>query len=161
MRLNTVRLFAVLTTEKVLSNVWWTFTSTDTDADTDDAEKALVLWLNSTPGLLLVLAHREETEGAWVKFKKPVLEGMPVLDVRKIRTRRRAKLAYAYDKLAQRGLKSLPNLETDEVRASIDEAVADALELPDFSILRELLAREPIICCSNDRLMPGGEAYRG
>ena len=48
---------------------------------TKQQQKALVLWLNSTLGLLLLLAHREETEGAWIDFKKPILAKLPVLDI--------------------------------------------------------------------------------
>jgi hypothetical protein len=43
-------------------------------------------------------------------------------------------------------LKPLPEMAEDEVRAEIDSAVAAALNLPDFSVLRTLLAREPVVC---------------
>jgi hypothetical protein len=36
-------------------------------------------------------------------------------------------------------------MASDPVRAEIDKVVAEALGLPDFSVLRTLLAREPII----------------
>jgi hypothetical protein len=36
----------------------------------------------------------------------------------------------------------------------LDEKVAGILGLPDLAPLRELLAREPIICLTADRLMP-------
>jgi hypothetical protein len=78
MWLKTQRLTAVHVTERVLSNVWWPFALHKND---ERAEKALALWLNSTLGMLLLFAHREETRGAWVAFKKPVLEAIPTLDV--------------------------------------------------------------------------------
>jgi hypothetical protein len=34
----------------------------------------------------------------------------------------------------------------DDVRAEIDHAIAEALNLPDFSVLRTMLAREPVVC---------------
>jgi len=37
-------------------------------------------------------------------------------------------------------------MAADPVRARIDQAVSQALGLPDFSILREMLAREPVVC---------------
>ena len=40
------------------------------------AEKALVLWLNSTLGLLSMLGVRQETRGAWIDFKKPSLKAL-------------------------------------------------------------------------------------
>lgn len=149
LRLNTVRLAAVLVGQKVLSNVWWTVALKE---DTAEAEKALALWLNSSLGLLLLLGHREETEGAWGKFKKPVPGQMPVLDVSSIGARNRGKLAQAFDKLADKPLLPFPDMGDDPVRAAIDESVASALGLPDFSILRHLLSREPILCLSMDRL---------
>lgn len=89
-----------------------------------------------------------------MKFKKPVLEQMPVLDVRNISDRARKRLAQAFDQLAGESLLPFPEMENDATRAAMDQAVADALGLPDFSILRELLVREPIICLSLDHLLP-------
>ena len=149
LRLNTMRLTAILVGQKVLSNVWWTLVLKRGGAE---AEKALALWLNSSLGILLLLGHREETQGPWVKFKKPVLGQMPVLDVLGIGVRATAKLAQTFDQLAEKALLPFSEMATDPVRAKIDEAVASALGLPDFSILRQLLAREPILCLSMDRL---------
>jgi hypothetical protein len=126
---------------KVLSNVWWPV-ALQSDLD-EAAVKALVLWLNSTPGLLILLGHRLETQGAWVKFKKPTLERLPVPDVRHLSSREA--LAAAYDRLAQEPLRPFPELAEDPVRCSIDEAVSQALGLPDFTRLRKLLADEPIL----------------
>jgi len=148
LRLNTMRLTALFVNQKVLSNVWWSFAATITEEE----QKALVLWFNSTLGLLTLLGHREETEGAFVGFKKPVLKQMPVLDVRDISKRALKKLTRAFDQLADKNLLPFPKMDQDDTRAAIDEAVADALGLPDFGILRELLVREPIICLSSSEL---------
>ena len=158
LRLNTMRLTAVLVREKILSNVWWTVVLKKFDAE---PEKALALWLNSSLGIVLLLGYREETQGAWVDFKKPVLGQMPVLDVFGIGARARKKLAQAFDALADRALLPLPEMANDPVRAAMDESIASALGLPDFSVLRQLLAREPITCLSMDRLIhdiPDGKA---
>ena len=146
--LNTMRLTAVFVDRKVLSNVWWSFAATIPEGE----QKALVLWLNSTLGLLTLLGHRAETRGAFIGFKKPVLERMPVLDVQNIHKQALQKLAGAFDQLADESLLPFPEMDHDATRAAIDKAVADALGLPDFGILRELLAREPIVCLSLDRL---------
>ncbi|TMI22957.1 hypothetical protein E6H31_00460 [Candidatus Bathyarchaeota archaeon] len=42
-------------------------------------------------------------------------------------------------------LQTLVNIETDEARKKIDESFRSALNLPDISLLREMLSREPII----------------
>lgn len=148
--LNTVRLASVLVSRKVLGTEWWTLALKGAEAE---AEKALVLWLNSTLGLLLLLGHRQETRGAWIKFKKPVLEEMSVLNVPKLSERAKEKLADAFDNLKAKQLLPFPHMANDPTRAAIDKAVANALGLPDFSLLRELLAREPIVCLSLDHLL--------
>jgi len=142
-RLNTFRVVATRLGVRALSNVWWPVSLRDED---ELASKALVLWLNSTLGLLVMWSLREETEGAWMGFKKPVLASMPVPDFRVIQPDQLARLAAAFDELAGLELQPFPEMAQDAVRAGLDAAVADALSLPDFTILREMLAREPIVC---------------
>jgi len=144
LRLNTQSLMALRVNKPVLSNVWWPFSFKKKLANTR-REKALVLWLNSTLGLLTMLTHREETEGAWVKFKKPVLEGLPVINLAALSRDQLAQLSLAYNRLSVQSLLPLPQMNEDAVRAEIDTAIARALRLPDFSILREMLAREPVV----------------
>ncbi len=144
-RLNTKRLMAVRMDQKVLSDVWWPINLDDGLDCRDALEKSLVLWLNSTPGLLLLLGMREETEGAWVQFKKPMWEEMSVLDVQQIDSVARDKLTAAFDRLAGEEIDYLPNIGNDTVRRSIDDAISDALSLPDLSVLRTTLASEPIL----------------
>lgn len=143
-RLNTARLLAVCTNIKVLSNVWWTFALLQ-KATRPNADKSLALWLNSTLGLLILLTMRTETEGPWVNFKKTTLKAMPTLDIRKLSDAQLAKLAAAYDELCERELQPLPRMAEDEARAAIDDALSNALGLPDLAPLREMLAREPVV----------------
>jgi len=145
MWLKTQRLVALNISEKVLSNVWWTFNFHEAIVH-KDADKVLVLWLNSTLGLTILFATRDETRGAWVDFKKPSLLAMPVLDIRTLSDDQMATLAQLYDKLAEKELLPLPQMATDEARAEIDKAFVDVLKLPDFSILRTMLSREPVVC---------------
>ena len=155
MRLNTVRAVTVHNTEKVLSNVWWSFVfHKQKDAKISDAEKALVLWLNSTIGLMILLGQREETEGPWVDFKKPSLLSMPVLDPWNLPSAALSKLAVAYDKVADNSLLTLGEIDCDKTRRAIDESLGQVLGLPDLSILRDMLAREPIVRLSLSRLLP-------
>ena len=150
LRLNTMRLSAIRVGEKVLSNVWWTLVLKRGGIR---AEKALALWLNSSLGILLLMGHREETQGAWIGFKKPVLANMPVLDVSAIDARATLKLSKTFDQLADKALLPFSHLAEDPVRADIDDAVASALSLPDCGIIRQLLAREPILSLSMNRLL--------
>lgn len=148
--LNTVALTSVLVRERVLAVQWWPFSPSSQD---EDQLKALTVWLNSTPAILLMLGHREETRGAWVKFKKATLKQLPVLDLTALSRPVTSKLAKAFDLLADKPLAPLPQMESDPVRKALDDAVADALGLPRFEILRQLLAREPIVSLNLSRLL--------
>ena len=143
LRLNTQRLVTVRLDTPVLSNVWWPMSL---DPQDDDREKALALWLNSTLGLLMLLAHREETQGAWVDFKKPVLSGMPVLDVSALKAKQTRRLVEAYTALSAQSLLPFPQMANDSVRQAMDEAVSEAMGLPDLTVLRNLLSQEPVVC---------------
>jgi len=144
LRLNTGRMLAVLLERKVLSNTWWTVILKENCAR-PNADKTLLLWLNSTLSALTLITMRAETEGAWVKFKKTTLKAMPVLDIRKLDDAQLAQLAAAYDDLCEQELQPLPRMAEDETRAAIDNAFSEALGLPDLALLREMLAREPVV----------------
>lgn len=58
----------------------------------------------------------------------------------------RQALVDTYDRLAQATLRPFPEMEQDPIRQEVDATVAQALGLPDLTILRELLAREPVVC---------------
>jgi hypothetical protein len=143
--LYTQRMLCLRVSELVLSNTWWPV-SLKEPFQKEETEKSLTLWLNSTLGLLLLLASRQETRGAWIDFKKPVLEKLPVLDFGGLSADQVRKLAAAYDEVRREELKPFPEMADDPVRARIDQAVAKALGLPDFSVLRRLLAQEPVVC---------------
>jgi hypothetical protein len=134
---------AVRFTHKALADVWWPFVFSG-GKNVEQLEKALVVWLNSTPALVLLLGHREETRGAWIQFKKPALERLPVLDVISLNPTVLAKLASLFDKVADRKILPFPQMADDPVRAEIDAEISLSLNLPPLDGLRELLSREPI-----------------
>lgn len=152
MRLNTMRLLAAYTAEPVLANVWWTLVLRDLG---EDFEKAMVLWLNSTLGVMISLGHRSETEGPFVDFKKPVLTGMPVLDVSSLPRESVRILSEAFDANRDQDLAPLGLIAEDQVRTRLDSAVCEALGLPDIGALREALGREPILTLSLAGLLRG------
>lgn len=145
MWLKTQSLVALKVSERVLSNMWWPV-SLKEQFDNPDFEKALALWLNSTLGLILLLANRQETRGAWVDFKKPVLSEALVLDLRTLPVNAMETLAATYDAVCNQGLRPFAEMDGDPVRERIDAAFAQALGLPDISVLRVMLAREPVVC---------------
>jgi hypothetical protein len=139
-RFNTHRCMALGFSKPVLGNTWW---SVRTDGLSEQAVKALLLWLNSSLAVLLYFSRRVVTEGAFVGMKKPAWSSMPVLDVRNLAEEQLETLAAAYDELSDRELMPLAQLDDDETRGRIDSALCEALEVPDLTSIRELLAREP------------------
>lgn len=145
LRLNTQKVVCIRLTEPVLSNVWWPFSIRD-GLQTEHYEKTLTMWFNSTLGLILLLVHRVETEGPWVDFKKPILAKLPILDLEALSPEQFEHLSNTYDELSDRAMMPFPEMASDKVRAAIDEAIANILGIKDLSPLRELLAREPVVC---------------
>lgn len=137
-------LFAIRLTEPVLSNVWWTLFSTEKKI-TEKAEKAIVLWLNSTLGWLMFFIFREDTRGAWLGIKKPHLLKMLILDVEALPAEAINKLATLFDEICHEPLLPLSQAMVDSNRKKIDQAICEVLKLPDLSLLRRMIANEPIV----------------
>jgi len=59
--------------------------------------------LNKSETYLLetALGSRVETEGAWIKLKKPILESLSVIDVRQLEESQLFELEHAFDKLSR------------------------------------------------------------
>jgi hypothetical protein len=145
LRLNTIRTVAVRVERYVLSNTWWPVRLDVEGISTDETEKVLALWLNSTLGILSIVAARVDTEGAWVDIKKPILESLMVLDPRRVSAQRRSQLARSFDALSREPLEPLTELAADKTRIEIDNAIMQSLGLrDDLTALRELLTAEPI-----------------
>ena len=145
LRLDTTRVVAMRSEERVLSNVWWPVRTEDLTT-----EKALAVWLNSSLGLLTVLAQRTSTEGGWVAMKKADLEELPVLDTRRLSPSRLQDLTDLFDAVSEEEFERLPDMAYCLARKSLDDGVSEILGLPDLSKLRDLLASEPVV--SNRRL---------
>ena len=143
--LETARVAAMWSETRVLSNVWWPIRVGDAAR-----EKALAVWLNSSLGLLTLLAQRTSTRGGWVAIKKGDLEKLPVLDVRALSQVQLMALSDLFDELTEAEFERLPAMAQCPARQALDTAVARILGLPDLRNLRELLASEPVV--SNRRL---------
>lgn len=140
LRMNTHKVIATGFQKKAIGNTWWSFD----DSDLDDVQsKALLLWLNSSLGILQYFGRRAITQGAWMQMKKPAWSSMPVLNVKALSSVQLTLLSGAYDKISSQALGPIAGLERDDVRQKIDAAVEKVLRLPDLSDLRHLLAREP------------------
>lgn len=138
----TQRCASVLLDRPAVGPTWWELT-----LKTDDVRhrKALVLWFNSTIGLVSLLFSTEEARGPWIKLKKNKLPDIAVLDVRRLPTAKLERLACAFEELRDAELLPVAMLDRDPTRVKIDRAISDALALDPTALepLRRMLSREP------------------
>ena len=139
-RTNTHRILAAKFSKKIVGNTWWAFNSNNL---TNSEKKALLLWLNSTLGALILYGRRAITEGPWIKMNKQSWNEVKVLNVKKLSKSQISKLEMEFDKLARRKLDPLSQLENDQVRIAIDHAICSNLKLPMLNEVRSLLSNEP------------------
>ena len=139
-RTNTHRLIATSFESKVLGNTWWAFSERDL---TDQKRKALLLWLNSTFGILSLYGQRVVTAGAWMSIKKPAWSSMQVLDVRELSDCQLEQMEATFEAVVNESLKPVAELNFDPVRMKIDEDICRIMKIPDIESVRQLLAREP------------------
>ena len=144
-RLNTMRVAAILSSDMVLSNVWWSVRTENRCWD-----KVMTVWLNSSIGLLTFLSIRNTTEGGWVAMKKADLEELPVLDLRELSEEQIQGLSDVFDRLADAEFERLPSMSNCAARRALDDGLSEILGLPKLDTLRVLLASEPVV--SNRRL---------
>ena len=140
LRTNTHKVLATGFDKEVLGNTWWAFND---DYLSDTNRKVLLLWLNSTLGLLMYFGCRAITQGAWMQMKKPAWLSMPVLNVRNLDQEQSDALSATYDLVSNETFLPLAQLDKDPTRIKIDEALCKALSLPSLTPIRELLVREP------------------
>lgn len=140
LRTNTQKVLAVGFDAQLIGNTWWSFHAPSLSTS---QKKVVLLWLNSTLGMLFYYSRRAITQGAWMQMKKPAWLSMPMLDVRVLKPEQLKMLTATYDRLCHEPLAPLSHLDSDPTRRQIDEALCKALDLPDLTPIRQLLAREP------------------
>ena len=118
--------------------------------ESETRRKAMTVWLNSSPSVLLIAHACSSTQGAKVKFSQAAARELPVVDLDKLTPAQLGKLADAFDEIVRRtergeGLLEMSRMTKDPTRKMLDDAVSDALGLGDFRPLRAALAAEPII----------------
>lgn len=127
---DTAHVIAMYSSEPVLSNIFYAVRLKN-DWNTDDRLKALCLWLNTTWGILSVLANRSETRGPWIRLKMTHWRLQPVLDVTELSEESITKLARVFDKYCRDKPRRLPDQfkpgNVDPVRKGIDHGFLDAL----------------------------------
>jgi len=119
-----------------------------------EQEKALVLWSNSSFGLLLRWWHGNKQQAGRGSIGVSALALLPVLDVTKLSGEALAKMVAIFDDMKHKELRPVNEIAQDAVRAEIDTRFAmevlgfpPELAAPDgpLALLRQKLALEPSI----------------
>lgn len=130
-RLNTAHIISIFLPSKTLSNIFYAVRLTKHGSI--KKYKALCAWLNSTFGLLLILANRQETEGAWVSLKMSHWRLQKVLDISGLSKGAIEKLSAIFDRYANKEMPRLPQQyktkKIDPERLAFDKEVLEALNI--------------------------------
>jgi len=130
---DTAHVIALYCDEPVLSNIFYALRFRSSTEGDHNRLKALCLWLNTTWGLLTILANRSETRGRWINLKMTHWKLQPVLDVTRLSKDILEKLAKVFDKNCHRSLRRLPEQfnpdNVDPVRLEIDQGFLNSLDI--------------------------------
>ena len=122
--------------------------------DNVEQEKALVLWGNSSLGLLLHWWHANKQQSGRGRTVVSAIGSLPVLDVTKLSKAALAKAVAIFDELKHKEMRPVNEIAQDAVRAEIDTrlftevpGLPPELAAPDgpLALLRQKLALEPSI----------------
>ncbi|MGC9113419.1 MAG: N-6 DNA methylase, partial [Acidilobus sp.] len=94
---DTAHVIALYSNEPLLSNIFYA-----TRLKCSNADKALVAWLNTTWGLMTILAKREETRGPYISLTITQWRLLPVLDICSLSSDKLSELAGIFDKYSNK-----------------------------------------------------------
>jgi hypothetical protein len=116
---------------------------------TIEHEKALVLWGNSSLGILLHWWHANKQQAGRGSIGVSALASLPVLAVTKLSGEALSKMVAIFDDTKYKELQPVNEIARDAVRAEIDAGLAFPTQLvaPDgpLALLRQKLALEPSV----------------
>ena len=121
---------------------------------TVDHEKALVLWGNTSIGLLLHWWHSNKQQVGRGNIGKSSLHGLHILDVTALKPKRLAAASKLFNQIRKKPLLPLHQIDEDPMRKELDTKFArEVLGLPTkfhgaegaLELLRMKLAREPSV----------------
>ena len=117
-------------------------------------EKALVLWANTTLGILLYWYHSNKQQAGRGNIVPTSVIQLPVLDVGKLSKEQLNRAVKLFDDFKKRPLRPINEIDQDEVRAELDNrfcsevlGVSASITHPEgpLALLRNKLAKEPSI----------------
>ena len=138
------RVAAVIAEQPTLGSIWTPCRPHD---DKPATQAALCAWLNSSPGLLVILGGRDNRKPSYPQFSLDTLRAIPVPNFPALGDDVRDALAAAYEELKDEVLLPLPQLDEDPVRRRLDAAVTEALGLDAEWVaqVRRALGEEPSV----------------
>ena len=147
MRLNTIRTLCAKLDTPALGSLWVPCRFAVTGPHNEILEKAVCVFLNSSVGVLVLLGDRTNKAPSYPHFSLDDLRKLIVPDFAAIGESVVAKLAAAYDALAERTLLPLPQMDGCPVRRALDDAVCNALglDIERVETIRRNLAAEPSV----------------
>ncbi|MEM0304649.1 MAG: hypothetical protein QW685_06355 [Saccharolobus sp.] len=132
--ITTTHTIALYSTTPTLSNTFYSIKTT-----TQEAEKTLAYWLNTTWGLLSIIAYREETWGTWIRLKITQWKQLPVININKLDNQTIKTLSLEFDKIAKEKPKRIPQqFTTDPIRLKIDLNFLKALNIDENQAKQQL-----------------------
>ena len=148
MRLNLARVTAVMLPDRAVGSIW-----TPCRPHDPGIAKALCLYLNSTPGLLILLGERDNRVPAYPSFSLDTLRSLPIPNFTDLGDSELELLSSCFDRLQNKTLQPFPQMPDDPVRQQIDDAVVHALGLGTewVATIRRELAREPSVTDSDGK----------
>ncbi len=146
-RFNSQCLNMQFTTQKTIGGPAWI----SVQLATVEQEKALVLWANTSLGLLLRWWHSNKQQSGRGGISKMALQTMPVLDVTALSEAQLQVAVTVFEAMCQQPLLPLHQLDQDPTRCELDEQFArQVLGWPDdlltpLALIRQKLSHEPSI----------------
>jgi NAD(P)-dependent dehydrogenase (short-subunit alcohol dehydrogenase family) len=137
------------TTRKTIGGRAWL----SINLSSEDSEKALVLWSNTTMGLLLYWWSANKQQDGRGTIGKLPLARMPVLDVSGLTEGQISAAREVFSEFASRELKPLNEIDADKTRAELDTAfVRRVLQIGNWQsichklgLVRAKMAKEPSV----------------
>jgi hypothetical protein len=128
---DTTHAVALYCDEPVVCNIFFGLKQKENANLTENHFKALILWLNTTWGILTILANRTETRGRWIRLTITKWKFQPVLNVIQLDEETVARLAWVLDQYRDKELRRLPDQfnpnDVDPVRKAIDKGFLEAM----------------------------------
>lgn len=104
-RVNTAHVISLLSEEPILSNIFYVVRLKE---ETLYKLKTLCFWLNTSWGILTILASREETEGAWIELNQSHWRLLPILNINELDEKELMGLADLFDKFKNQNMPRIP-----------------------------------------------------